>query len=60
MTNRSKAALCFLLGIIYFFIFAYDIENDRDISTWIWLLNSQISFLASLRFFIKNDNQEKK
>ena len=39
-----------ILAIINFLIFAYDIENDRDFFTWIWLLTSILNFIQFLRF----------
>lgn len=57
MSNKLKAAIWLFWGVVNFLIFAYDIQNDRDFSTWIWLLTSQISFLGSLRFMIKHDSE---
>lgn len=57
MNNELKAILWLFWGVENFLIFAYDIQNDRDYSTWIWLLTSQISFLVSLRFWIKHDRE---
>lgn len=38
-----KVYFTYLLpAIIYYLLFAYDIENDRDFWTWVWLLNSII------------------
>jgi hypothetical protein len=48
MKNVFLVPILFLLGIISFIIFAYDIENDRDIYTWSWLLNSIILFILSI------------
>jgi Ca2+/Na+ antiporter len=47
-----------LFGIGYFLIFAYDIENDRDFWTWLWLLNSQLNLLIYFRESIKEDRKE--
>ena len=55
MSNKLKATLWLFWAIADFLIFAYDIQNDRDYWTWVWLLTSQISFLGSLRFWIKHD-----
>jgi hypothetical protein len=40
--------VCFFFGI-----FAYDIEYDRDLTTWVWLLSSILWFLNSLVQTIK-------
>ena len=53
--NKIHSIYFLLFGVIYFMIFAYDIENDRDYWTWLWLLNSLVSLLGSLRYFIKAD-----
>lgn len=55
MSNKLKAILWLFWGVANFLIFAYDIQNDRDYWTWIWLLTAQISFLGSLRYWIKHD-----
>ncbi len=34
----------FIFGLLNWFAFAYDIENDRDFMTWIWLLTSLLFF----------------
>ena len=57
MNNRVEAIVWAILGIITFLIFSYDIENDRDFSTWLWLLNSQMYFIWSLRCWIKHDRE---
>lgn len=57
MSNRFKAILWLFWGVANFLIFAYDIENDRDYCTWIWLLSSLISFSSSLRFWIAYDRE---
>jgi hypothetical protein len=57
MSNKTTAILWTIWGIVNFLIFAYDIQNDRDYCTWIWLLTSQISFLGSLRYWIKHDKE---
>jgi hypothetical protein len=54
--------ILFGLGLIYWMVFAYDIENDRDFMTWMWLLNSLYFFVNSyIRYNldIKNKNKEK-
>lgn len=45
MGDKLSAIVWFLFGVMCFIGFAYDIENDRDFFTWLWLLNSLISFL---------------
>lgn len=57
MSNKTLAIVWTLWGVATFLIFAYDIENDRDYWTWIWLLTSQIGFLGSLRNWIKYDKK---
>lgn len=52
MRNKKFPILLIILGIIFFLVFAYDIENDRDYFTWLWLLASEILFLISLRYWI--------
>jgi hypothetical protein len=41
-------------GIGMFLIFALDMEYDRDMGTWLWLLCSQLNFLS----FILNEFNE--
>ena len=55
MGNKIFALFVLLIGIMYFCGFAYDIEYDRDFTTWLWLLSSQICFMVSLRFWILDD-----
>lgn len=55
VTNNYKYFL--FLGIIYFVIFAYDLENDRDFWTWTWLLFSQLNFLGAIRHVIINNHK---
>lgn len=42
--------LSLLLSITFFLIFAYDIENDRDFYTWLWLFNAMIFYTNYLKF----------
>lgn len=44
-----------LLGVLLFLVFAWDIENDRDFWTWLWLLDSILWFVISILLFIKSD-----
>lgn len=60
MDARKLGILLTLLGVFNFLLFAYDIENDRDFFTWLWLLNSVIYLLAGLRYFIKHDRFQEK
>lgn len=39
--------ILFILGVLFYIAFAYDIENDRDFTTWIWLLTSVFFFVNS-------------
>jgi len=39
----------FVLGVIVWLIFAWDIENDKDFMTWIWLLTSLLLFLSAFK-----------
>ena len=32
-------------GVILFIIFAIDLENDRDVFTWFWLLYAQLNLM---------------
>ncbi len=57
MSNKLKAVLWLFWGVANFLIFAYDIQNDRDFWTWVWLLTAQLSFLGSLRYWIKHDRE---
>ena len=41
-----------LLGLINYLIFAWDIENDRDFWTWMWLFNSILGFYNSHRSWL--------
>jgi len=43
-------------GLFHFILFAYDIENDRDFVTWLWLFSAGLFFLSALRHLIKYDN----
>jgi hypothetical protein len=42
--------LSLLLSITFFLIFAYDIENDRDFHTWLWLFNAMIFYTNYVKF----------
>jgi len=54
MSNETKQTavewLSLLLSIIFFLIFAYDIENDKDFWTWMWLFNAMVSYTTYLKF----------
>jgi len=39
--------ILFVLGLLFWVVFAYDIENDRDFTTWMWLLLSIFFFVNS-------------
>lgn len=47
------------LAVGHFLLFAWDIENDRDFSTWLWLLYSIWCFCISIKLGLlkpyKND-----
>lgn len=58
MSARTLGILFTLLGVFNFLLFAYDIENDRDFFTWLWLLNSLLYILAGFRYFIKHDRSQ--
>jgi tryptophan-rich sensory protein len=49
-----------IIGIISFIIFAWDIENDRDFYTWLWLLNSIINFIFCIDSIIEYRVNNKK
>ena len=44
----------FIAAIFNFLIFIYDLENDKDVYTWLWLLHSVIFFIFFLNNQIKN------
>ncbi len=48
----------FVIGLLCWLAFAYDIENDRDFMTWIWLLSSQFFFINSYVRY-KHDMKQK-
>ena len=35
-----------IYGVILFIIFAIDLEKDRDVWTWLWLLNAQLNLMV--------------
>jgi hypothetical protein len=43
-----------VLGIVNFVIFACDLEYDRDVITWLWLLNSILCFIIYIKDEIVN------
>lgn len=45
---RDAGLVTALIATIFFLIFAWDIENDRDMFTWIWFGNSIIFGVGSL------------
>lgn len=45
--------LYLFLFIANFLIFGYDIENDRDFYTWVWLLSSIINLITFLKLELK-------
>jgi hypothetical protein len=57
--KNTESKIYFILGIINFLIFAFDIEYNRDVMTWIWLLTSIIFFMFSLIRTIENLLNEK-
>ena len=60
MSNK-EIGICFMIyGVTNFLIFAYDIENDRDFWTWLWLMSAVIGFMGCLRFFIAHDKANSK
>jgi hypothetical protein len=54
MKTYTKGILWSIAGILFFIAFAVDIENDRDVWTWFWLLNSTFAFIYALLIFIKH------
>jgi hypothetical protein len=54
MTNNKQQTavewFSLLLSIICFLIFAYEMENDRDFYTWLWLFNAMIFYTNYLKF----------
>lgn len=47
-TNLFKGIIFFIFTIINLFIFIYDIKNDYDQNTYIWLFNTIIGLLSSI------------
>lgn len=45
--NKIMRYIYFGLGFINWLAFAYDIENDRDFMTWMWLFSSLFWFVQS-------------
>lgn len=58
MTSRVTAIFYCIVGVVYFLIFAMDMEIDRDYFTWVWLLSAELNFMISLRYFIKYDREK--
>jgi hypothetical protein len=58
--KNTESKIYFILGIINFLIFAFDIEYNRDVMTWILLLTSIIFFMFSLIRTIENLLNEKR
>lgn len=55
--------ILFIIGLLSWVWFAYDIENDRDFMTWIWLLTSLFFFVNSYvryKYDMENLNESKK
>jgi hypothetical protein len=52
--KNTESIIYFILGIINFIIFAFDIQYHRDVMSWMWLLTSQIFFMFSLIRTIEN------
>jgi hypothetical protein len=54
MTNNKQQMavewFSLLLSIICFLIFAYEMENDRDFYTWLWLFSAMVSYTNYLKF----------
>jgi hypothetical protein len=59
MKTYTKGILWSIAGILFFIAFAVDIENDRDVWTWFWLLNSTLAFIYALLIFIKHKSEFK-
>jgi hypothetical protein len=58
-TSKYDAIFYLIIGILFFIIFAIDIEKDRDIFTWLWLLYSILNLMKSLRYYIVYDREKK-
>jgi hypothetical protein len=52
-SDKGNMMFWLIIGIINFLAFAYDIENDRDFMTWMWLLTSQLNLMNALIYGIK-------
>lgn len=47
------SSIYFFMALFFWYMFAYDIENDRDIYTWFWLLGALYMFTNSFfRYYI--------
>lgn len=51
-----KKHLPMVNAIMLFLVFAWDIENDRDFWTWVWLLNALLWVLIWLKLNINETN----
>ena len=47
-----ESLYCYSFSIIFFIGFAYDIENDRDFMTWMWLFSSIIFFVIGFKLWL--------
>ena len=50
------SGLYFIIGSLCFLIFGYDIENDKDFMTWLWLFTSITWYLILIKHWIKDNN----
>ena len=49
----KEVIIYFALAIMNLLVFSYDIEYDRDVYKWLWLLNSIICLIACAVYYTK-------
>ena len=54
-----KILLFLIFGVLCWVIFAYDMENDQDIYTWLWLMLGVFNFILFGVEIIKEYIKEK-
>lgn len=50
MKHKILALVFFLLGAVFFYIFASYVELNSDFTVWIWLHIAQACFFVSIHF----------
>jgi Ca2+/Na+ antiporter len=51
--NRKDSIIFLLVGVLFFVIFAVDVQYDRDVWTWLWLLQSILNLMTSFKYQIR-------